>query len=426
MNNAESISPPLKVAYLLADAGIQFYSSRKGSSIHARSMIKALTQEGCAVAVYVFRKGERPIPGFNVSQVRQSRLGEWWQRRLLRDRLWRRFWPFGKKNDAPPNWAVAASWLLWHRDLARYVAHQFRKNGRPDLIYARHAWLAFPYARLKKKFKVPLVLEVNAVLTIEKAARREMAFYRLTRWIERRAFQAADLILPVSQELKDQIVSFGVDPAKVVVTPNAVDLDLFHPRGEGDGAGDGFTVGTVNSFKAYHGMDTLLEAAALLKERIPGLKLRMIGDGEELAGLKAKAAALGLEGIAEFTGTIEHERVPELLRQCDACAAPYQGPHNQYNCPMKLYEYMALQVPIVAAAWGDIPNIIEDGRTALLHEPGNPEGLAARIEDVWRDPAAARARAAAAFELAQRHTWRAVAGGILNWHAQHHRQGNKR
>ena len=408
---------PLRLTYLLADAGIPFTSSKKGSSIHARSMIKAFEQEGCRVDTYVFRKGDRPIKGFNPTQVKVSRLTSWWQRRLVEGGLWRRLWPLAAPDAPTPNWMDAASWLLWHRDFFRQVRKRLFKDGAPDLFYARSAWLAFPYARLKRLFGAPLVLEVNAVMTLEKAARGEIAFSGLTRRIERRMFHEADLILPVSAEIKEQIVAmFGVEPDKIVVTPNAVDLDLFAPAENGDGPREGeFVIGAVNSFRAYHGMLTLVRAAALLKDQVPGLRLLLIGGGPQYEEVRAEARKLGVEGLTEFTGVIDHHRVPGLLARCHACAAPYEGEHNQYNCPMKLYEYMGMKIPIVASRWGDIPNIVEHGATALLHDEADAAALAGALREIWRNPAAARARAEQAYELAQRHTWRASARMILKW-----------
>lgn len=410
-----------RIAYLLADGGIPFSHSQKGASIHARSMCRAFQMEGHEVEVFAFRKGDKPTKGFNVRQIHQSRLTRWYFKHLMQDEKLRRLLT-GRKGPAP-NWMVALGILLWQRDLWRAVRGRCQKE-RPDLIYARNAWLAYPYYKAKRLLGVPLVLEVNAVLTIEKDARREIAFSSLTRRIEKKIFEAADLILPVSAELKEQIASLGIDPDKIVVTPNAVDLELFHPRAEAVAAatnGHGpdparpFMVGAVNSFKGYHGMETMLAAAARLKDRLPGLRLRLIGSGENLPQMRQLARELGVDGLTEFTGVVEHERVPKLLRECDAAVAPYQGPQNQYNCPMKLYEYMALKLPVVAAAWGDIPNIVKHGQTALLHREADADSLAECLYEVWQKPAEARARVEAAYQLAERQTWRATARRIFEW-----------
>lgn len=388
-----------RVAYLLPDAGIGLWDSRKGSSIHARSMIAAFIAEGCDVDVYVMRegksKGSRP---FKAEAVRQSRLTRWWLSRFVNGRT-------------PANWVTAVGWLLWHRDFYRHIKKRCLRR-RPDLIYARSSWFAWPVTRLKRLFGVPLFVEVNALFTIEKAARGEMALPGLTRRIEREMMEVADRILPVSAEIKTQIATLGIDPEKIVVTPNAVDTELFRPAATPPA---GFKVGAVNSMRGYHGMETLLRAAAIAREKIPDLKLLLIGGGPLLEEVKARATSLGVADIAEFTGVIDHQDVPRRLAECAVCAAPYEGEVNQYNCPMKLYEYMAMKIPVVASRWGDIPNILEDGRTALLHNPAEPASLAEALAAVHDDREAAVRRAEAAFELVQSHTWRATARRVLEW-----------
>ncbi|NQU43153.1 glycosyltransferase family 4 protein [bacterium] len=402
---------PPRIAYLLADPGVKYLDSQKGASIHARSLVRALEQEDAEVDVYAMRKGKDKIKGYKVTQVARSGWTNWVQRRVAEGFLSR----LGQGGVAP-NWATALGLLAWQRDFYRGVRTGCDER-RPHLIYARNSWLAWPYATLRKRYCAPLVLEVNAVCAIERQMRGEIAFARRTERIERETFRQAGLILPVTAELKEQVVSFGIDPSKIIVTPNAVDLELFHPRKSGPTDGS-FTIGCVHSFKAYHGMEVLLEAAAILRDRIPKLRLRLIGGGEELDRARGEAAGLGLGGIVEFTGTVPHPEVPSLLRACDVGVAPYRGKQNLYGCPMKLYEYMALKLPIVAARWGDIPNIVEEGRNALLHEEGDAQSLAEKILEVYSHPDRAREMAEDAYEIAQAHSWRGVAQMILDWYRE--------
>lgn len=365
-------------------------------------MVSAFESLGCRVDLYAMRKGKgeaRFGRRVKIEEVRVSRPTRWWRRRI-------------ERAERPSNRAVAIHWLLWHRDFLRHVARRFRERP-PDLIYARSAWLAFPNARLARLARVPTALEVNAVFSREKADRDELAFPGLTRRFERDQFLAASRILPVSAELADQIAEFGIPRERIRVTPNAVDLDLFRPV-ERRPADDGrFAVGAVNSFRPYHGMATLLRAAALLRPRLPGLRLILVGGTHQFEEMRALAAELGLADVAEFAGVVDHARVPELLARCDVAAAPYEGESNTYNCPMKLFEYAAMKIPIVASRWGDIPNHLEDGRTACLHAPGDAADLADALERVARDPEAARRRAEAAFAVAERNTWRGIARRVL-------------
>ena len=145
----------------------------------------------------------------------------------------------------------------------------------------------------------------------------------------------------------------------------------------------------------------------------------MIGGGPEFEATKQLAAELGIAEIVEFTGVVDHARVPQLLAGCAVAAAPYEGEHNQYNCPMKLFEYMGMKLPIVASRWGDIPNILEHGATALLHAEGDAAALAGALTAVAADPAAAQRRAEAAYAVAaEKHTWRSTARAILDWGTQ--------
>lgn len=403
------------IAYLLADYGIPFTESKKGSSIHARSLIRAFERENARVTAYVLREGGGHPGDFRVKTIPHSELRRFWVKKMHEKGKWRNLTPWVKKGSPTPNWVIALSALAMQRDFYRYTSRKLLQR-RPDFLYARCSWLAWPYVKLKKELGLPLVLEVNGVLSIEKTVRGEIAFPKKTEQIEKEMFHQADLILPVTALLKEQIVSFGVDPEKVVVTPNAVDPQLFHPPEQEPGTEDGqFLVGACNSMKPYHGMGGLVQAALLLRDKIPGLHFLLIGAGPQLNGLIGLTRELGIRHLFTFTGAIDHENVPELLRRCNVCVAPHEGEANQYNCPMKLYEYMSMKRPIIASEWGDVPNIIKEGETAWFHPAGDPQALADAIFRVYQQPEEARRRAENAFELVRPNTWNAIARRILDW-----------
>jgi glycosyltransferase involved in cell wall biosynthesis len=408
-----------RVAYLLADAGIRLSESRKGCSIHARSMIKAFEDEGAKVDIYTMLMGNRKITEHKVMEVKRSKLTRWWRDRLIGRELWRKL-PGCRGRAKMPNWIDGVLWILWHHNFFRYTLKRTLIR-KPDLIYARHSWFAFPYYWLKRRLGVPLYLEVNAVFSIEKEVRGEAAFSYIARKIEKRIFECADQILPVSTKLKDQIVRFGIDPGRVRVTPNAVDTEHFRrSKCMPYKLDDSFVICSVNSFRDYHGNETLLKAACLLREKIPMIKILMIGGGARFDYIRCRAKELNIDANTEFTGVIDHSLVPSYIDQADICVAPYEGNENEYNCPMKLFEYMAMKTPIVASDWGDIPHIVTHGQTAILHKPGDPQSLADALEMVWRDPEGSLRRVEAAFQFVKTHTWRAIARNILGFDSRLH------
>jgi glycosyltransferase involved in cell wall biosynthesis len=401
---AEAASP--RVAFLLSDPGIPLYSSVKAGGVHARSMIRAFQAEGAEVDVCVLRtgKGETRLG----ERVRIHEAGTGAIRRLLS----RRF-----PHDARPNWAAGAEALLIQRDFLKTGTAVLSGAMPPDLIYARHAWLPHALERLGARTRAPLYLEVNALFAQEKLDRGELAFPRLTRWLEGRALRRAERVLPVSESLAGAIREYGVPAERIELMPNGVDPELFDAklRPPRTSTTNGrWTIGLVSSFRPYHGLGTLVEAARMLDRSVGGVRLLLIGDGPERTAIATQARELGLGTSVDMSGGVAHGEVPGLLAACDVCVAPYEGELNQYNCPMKLYEYMAMKIPIVASAWGEIPRILEDGRTALLHEAGNAEALAAKLRDVHDDTEGAVRRAEAAYEVARTHTWRAHARWILD------------
>lgn len=395
-----------KVLYLLSDLGIPLYSSIKAGGVHSRAMIQAFLAEGADVEVIALRPGKRkdPLPeAVKVHIVRRGSMRRRWGR-------WYRF-------RTTPLWATGVEALLAQRDFLKQTRQVVARTGKPDVIYARHSWMPFSLPRIQSKTKAPLYLEVNALFAQEKSERGELAFPRLSRALERWALRRAERILPVTEALADAMAQLGLPRDRIRVTPNAVDLDLFDAglRGDaGEANQDGFTIGLASSFRHYHGIKTLIQAVRLLEERIGPVRLRLIGEGPLRSQMEGYARQVGLKSALETPGAVPHRDVPAMLAACDVCVAPYEGDRNLYNCPMKLFEYMALGIPIVASRWGEIPRILKHGETGLLHEAGSSESLAEMLEAVHKDREAARQRAAAALELVRGQTWRGHARWVLD------------
>jgi glycosyltransferase involved in cell wall biosynthesis len=193
--------------------------------------------------------------------------------------------------------------------------------------------------------------------------------------------------------LRDHVVELGIDPAKVHVLPNGVNTDLFHPAHRDPtlrdrlGLGEEPVLGFVGGLRPWHGTELLPELLARVAARHLGVRLLIAGDGPLRAELQRSLSDLGLAGRAVFTGAVPHEEVPALIRQFDVALAPYPAlDHPFYFSPLKLFEYMACGVPVVAANCGQIAEILRDGETGLLHPPGDVEALADACDALLRNP----------------------------------------
>src|SRR5262249_13210683 len=142
--------------------------------------------------------------------------------------------------------------------------------------------------------------------------------------------------------------------------------------------------------------------------------LLIAGDGPLRPALERAVRHARLGDAVTFSGEIDHDRVPQLLAQMHVAVAPYPRLPGFYFSPLKLFEYMAAGVPVVASDIGQIGEILVHRRTALLHRPGAISEMVAHIEDLRRHPALAARLAREARRLVRtRFTWRHNADRVL-------------
>jgi glycosyltransferase involved in cell wall biosynthesis len=229
----------------------------------------------------------------------------------------------------------------------------------------------------------------------------------------RRSFAAASALLAVSQPVADWLCARGVPAGRVHVVPNGVDPDRFAPPPPRPRDAP-FTVGFVGTLKPWHGLDALVEAFELLRRQQPGARLLVVGDGPGRPGLEAALVARGLSERSRITGAVNPAAVPPLLREMDAAVAPYPDLRPFYFSPLKVVEYMAAGLPVVASRVGQVAQTVEHGVTGLLVPPGDPGALAAALTRLAGDPGlSCRLGRAARERAARQYSWDRVADRIL-------------
>lgn len=376
----------IRVAYLSADPGVPVFG-RKGASVHVQSVVAALAARGVRVDLLAPRLGGDRPPGLDSVAVHElpAVVG-----RTARER---------------ERAALAAN-----VDAGAALAAE----GPFDLVYERYSLFGHAGMEHARATGATGVLEVNAPLIEEQATHRSLHDRAAAERVAARAFAAADRILAVSAGVAEHVERDPAARGRVEVVPNGVDPSRFPPpAGDEPSAGD-FTVGFVGTLKPWHGLDVLVEAFDRVAERVDGARLLVVGDGPQRGEVEDALENRGLRGRTHVTGPVGPDAVPSLLRSMDAAVAPYPDLRPFYFSPLKLFEYMAAGLPVVASRVGQVAEVVEHGRTGILVPAGDARALSGALTSVASDrPLARRLGRAARAHVLRRHTWDAVARRIL-------------
>jgi glycosyltransferase involved in cell wall biosynthesis len=286
-----------------------------------------------------------------------------------------------------------------HAEVVRLVARAARRAG---VVYAtsmtRRAAAGAALARR------PLVLKLTADEAYERERRsgrfagdldafqrhRGGARVRLLRATRDAAVRRAAHVLTPSAYLRDLVVAWGIDPARVTVSPNPAPARLPRETREElrpELGADGPVLVFAGRLMAAKALDVGLEALA----QAPGVTLLVAGDGPDRARLEQARSALGLGERVRFLGGLGRDEVLRLLRGADAALLPSRWE----NFPHLVVEALAVGTPVVATAVGGVPEILRDGENGLLVPAGDAGALAAAIRRITGD-GELRARLAAA------------------------------
>ena len=311
-------------------------------------------------------------------------------------------------------WPTLAGEIAAFADRIGEVAHAFR----PEVIHAHSPVLdAIGALWAARRRGVPLVYEIRAFwedAAVGNGTGREGSLrYRATRALERWAVERADHVAVICEGLRGDLVARGVDPAKVLVSPNGVDLTLFGapvPRDErlaGElGLGDE-VVGFIGSFYDYEGLDDLIAAMPALAAARPRAQLLLVGGGPMEASLRAQAAASPVADRIRFVGRVPHQEVERYYSLVDVLAYPRKSMRlTDLVTPLKPLEAMAQGKLVAASDVGGPRELIRDGETGTLFAADDPAAAAAALAALFADRSGwdARRERARAF-VAKERNW---------------------
>jgi glycosyltransferase involved in cell wall biosynthesis len=184
----------------------------------------------------------------------------------------------------------------------------------------------------------------------------------------------------------------GCPAERVRVIPNGVDFERFHPRPANVGLRQSLGIdpaapvaAIVAALRPEKNHAMFLDGAAKVRERVPAAQFLIVGDGPERKKLEELAATLGVTNAVRFLGT--RLDVPEILSLVDVVLLTSHAEAN----PICLLEAMASEKPVVATRVGSVIETVADGQNGFLVAPGDAEGMADRVVELFADPARAAA-----------------------------------
>ena len=282
-------------------------------------------------------------------------------------------------------------------------------RGPVDLIYERYALGKSAAAKFAARHGIPLVLEVNAPLADEQRRWRGGSDEAEDARQDAIVMGEACGVIAVSSEVARYAVGRGADENRVQIFPNGIDTRRFNLGVRRDAAREAlvppgrFVIGFHGRLRPWHGFDLLLDAAAEMLVRGHDVHLMVVGEGDFDA----------LERLPEerYTriGWQPHEAVPRYVAAFDVLPLTYRPDMPCYFSPLKLMEAMACGVVPLVPNLGDLPRVVDHGRTGLVYRAGDLSQLLALLESLAADRPYLDNLGSGAADEATHHGWIRIA-----------------
>lgn len=362
----------MHIAYVCLDPGIPVFGT-KGASVHIQEVVREYRRRGHDVTVYATRRGS-DVPD-DLAELRIVDV------------------PITTRDEEERERAQQAA--------SASVSDMVRAGGY-DLVYERYSLFSTVIAECG----VPGILEVNAPLIDEQRTHRVLVDEQAADAALQEQVQAALATICVSDPVRDWVIA-RTEGTRVFTVPNGVNVHRITPQPESPGAPVVTFVGTL---KPWHGVDVLLRARAQAHK---DWQLRIIGDGPMRAELDDLARSLGID--VDFRGAVAPDAILQHMAGTAIGVAPYPAMNtdsDQYFSPLKVYEYMAAGLPVVASRVGQLPEIM--GESAYLVPPSDPEALAEALDALVANPVErARVGSDNRRQAEREHSWTGTVDHIL-------------
>ncbi|MFC7457052.1 glycosyltransferase [Brachybacterium sp. GCM10030267] len=305
------------------------------------------------------------------------------------------------------------------------------KRERPAILHAAsNHWNGLTAVKTARLLGLPSIYEVRGLWEVTRGSRNpEWARSNMFQYIARMeadAAKGATRVFTITEALREEMISRGVDAEKIRVVPNGVDTSRFTPISRDEelasalGVAGKTVIGYVGSVLDYEGIELILEAAEVLNRTREDFHVLIVGDGAELERFTAWVQEHELDHVITFTGRVPHEEVENYYSLVDITPFPRLPlPVCEMVSPLKPFEAMAMGKAIVASDVAALKEIITPGLNGFLHEKGSVESLIEQLTRLLDDKELTRTIGAQSREWVETHRdWKQLATIIADAYAE--------
>lgn len=197
---------------------------------------------------------------------------------------------------------------------------------------------------------------------------------------ERKILKDADLVITIIDEAMERIIELGIDPAKICMVSNTIDIDDIPPLTE-KSTGNVLTIFYGGAINRHRGLQVVLEAICLLNHKNIKLNFDIVGSGSYRADLEKLALKLGISSQVNFRGHKPFHEMTRILAMSDAAIIPHlRTENNDASSPNKLYHYMYLEKPVISSDCKSLKRILDETGAGFTYRSDSAGDLALLLE----------------------------------------------
>ena len=234
---------------------------------------------------------------------------------------------------------------------------------------------------------------------------------RLTKLLmlqEKLSIKFAHSVITTNKSFVDKFLERGCPSHKVNIVMNSPQESIFNKflnKSKNKNYENKFVLMYHGLIVERHGLEDLVDAISLLKDKIPRLELLVYGSGEDLSLFLEKVQNLKLYNIVKYYDQVSIEKIAETIPQCDIGIIPNRsGPFTQINFPTRIFEYLHMKKPVIVPRTQGIKDYFDE-ETIFYFDAGNIENLAEVIFNIYSNPDKNLEVVNRGYEVYQKYRW---------------------